>query len=95
MARRNPWLDLYLDAWTLGVESSAVVGLRAMKIAAGGAAGEAEAQRMVSEKFDAGLALGAKAMTGGLGLTAPAMAAKTVSHYRRRVRANHRRLIKG
>ena len=32
-----------------------------MKIAAGGAAGGAEAQRMVSEKIDAGMALGAKA----------------------------------
>jgi hypothetical protein len=95
MARRNPWLGLYMDAWTLGVESSAVVGLRALKIAAGGAAGEAEAQRMISEKLDAGLALGAKAMTGGLGMTAPSAAARTLSHYRRRVRANHRRLIKG
>ena len=95
MARRNPWLRLYMDTWTLGVEASAVAGLRAMRIAAGGAAGEAEMKRMIDEKLDAGLALGAKAMTGGLGLTAPAAAARTLSHYRRRVRANHRRLIKG
>lgn len=95
MARRDPWMRLYMDAWTLGVEASAVMGLRAMRIAAGGAAGEAEASRMVSEKLDAALSLQAKAMTGALGFTAPTAAANTLSHYRRRVRANHRRLIKG
>ena len=91
---RNPWLKLSLDAWALGLEASTVIGLRTMKIAAGGAAGEAEAKLMVDEKIKAGQALGVKAMTGGLGLTAEGAAAKTLSHYRRRVRANRRRLMK-
>jgi hypothetical protein len=96
MARaRNPWLSLGLDAWSLGVEASAVIGLRTMRIAAGGAIGQAEAQRMVSEKVDAAVALQTMAMTGGLGFSAPGAASKTLTHYRRRVRANRRRLAKG
>ena len=31
MARGNPWMRLGLNAWSLGAESSAVIGLRAMK----------------------------------------------------------------
>ncbi len=96
MARRgNPWLRLGLDAWSLGAESSAVIGLRMMKMAAGGAAAEAEARRMVSEKVEAGVALQMLALTGGLGVTPHGAAAKTVAHYRRKVRANRRRLAGG
>jgi hypothetical protein len=65
-----------------------------VKIAAGGAAGQAEASRMIQEKFEAGLALQAKAMTGGLGLSHASATARTLSHYRRLVRANQRRLSK-
>jgi hypothetical protein len=96
MPRRiNPWLRIGMDAWSLGLEASSVAGLRVLKIAAGGAAADAEARRMVAEKIDAGLALQAKALSGGLGLSAPSVAAKTLSHYRRKVRANRRRLSKG
>jgi hypothetical protein len=49
---------------------------------------------MISEKLDSVMELQARAMTGALGLTAPAIAAKTMSHYRRKVRANRRRLLK-
>jgi hypothetical protein len=34
-APRNPWLRIGLDAWSMGFEASAVIGLRALKIAAG------------------------------------------------------------
>ncbi len=51
---RNSWLRIWADAWSLGVEASCVVGLRAMKIGAGGTAAEKEARRMVSEKIEAG-----------------------------------------
>ena len=94
-SRGNPWLRIGLDAWSLGLEASGVVALRTMKIAAGGPAGEAESQRMVQEKIDALQALQVSAMTGALGFTAPGMAAKTLTHYRRKVRANRRRLAKG
>jgi hypothetical protein len=83
------------DAWSLGLEASSVIGMRMLKIAAGGPAGAAEAQKMVSEKLEAGIALQTLAMTGGLGFTPSSVAAKTLTHYRRKVRANRRRLTKG
>jgi hypothetical protein len=79
----------------LGLEASVVVGQRTLKLAAGGAAAEAEAERMVSEKVDASLALQARALTGRLGATPQGAATAIVSHYRRKVRANRRRLAKG
>jgi hypothetical protein len=95
MARtRNPWLKLGLDAWSLGIESSSVIGLRTLKLAAGGAAADAESRRMVEEKIKAGLEWQTMALTGGLGLTPHRAAAKTLAHYRRKVRANQRRLLK-
>ena len=93
--RANPWLRLGFDAWSLGAESSAVIGLRLMKMAAGGPAADAEAALMVSEKIKAGLALKAMAMTGRLGATPHRAAATAVAHYRRKVRANRRRLAAG
>ena len=91
---RNPWQRFGFDAWSLGLEASAVVGLRTMKIAAGGPAGEAEATLMIDEKVDAALALQRLAMTGGLGFSAQRAASKTLALYRRKVRANRRRLSK-
>ncbi len=94
MTRRqtNRWFGIGFDAWSLGFEASAVMGLRVLKIAQGGAAGQAEAERMVSEKVDAAMALQAGALTGGLGATPASAAARTIAHYRRKVRANRRRL---
>jgi len=93
--RGNPWFGIGLDTWRLGMEASAVIGLRTLKIAQGGANGRAEAERMVSEKVNAGLALQALALTGGLGSTPASASARTLAHYRRRVNANRRRLSRG
>jgi hypothetical protein len=79
---------------TLGAEAAAVVGLRSAKLAAGGQAATAEAELMVREKVEAAYALQEMAMTGALGLTAPRVVSKTLAHYRRKVRANRRRLSK-
>lgn len=81
------------ESWLLGLETSSVIGLRTMKIAAGGRAAQAETTRMVSEKVEAVLALQTLALTGGLGTTAHGAATKT-AHLRRRVRENQRRLSK-
>ncbi len=89
----NPWLRLGMDAWSLGMEASSVIALRTLKMAAGGPSATAEGERMVSEKVRAGLELQTLAMTGGLGFTPHAAAAKTLVHYRRKVRANQRRLL--
>jgi hypothetical protein len=80
------------QAWALGVEASAVIGLRAVKLAAGGAAAEREARLMTTEKLDAALELQQAAMRGALGSTAPAAAKAVLRRYRRKVRANRRRL---
>ena len=91
---RNPWFRFGVNAWSLGIDASSVIALRTLKIAAGGAAAEIEARRMVSEKIETGLALQALALTGRLALTAPSTATKMLAHYRRKVRANRRRLAK-
>jgi hypothetical protein len=90
----NAWMRLGFDAWSLGAEASTVMGLRAMKMAAGGPAAETEARKMVAEKIAAGLQLQALAMTGGLGATPQRAARATMAHYRRKVVANRRRLQK-
>ena len=94
-SRANPWFDIGWEAWRLGMEAGAVIGLRTLKIAEGGAAGMAEAERMISEKVQAGMDLQAIALTGGLGATPASASARTLAHYRRRVNANRRRLSKG
>jgi hypothetical protein len=92
--RNNPWLGIGMDAWSLGFEASTVIGLRVMKIAQGGAAAEAETQRMVQEKLQAVAQLQMQAMTGGLGFTPATASGRTITHLRRKVRANRRRLSK-
>ena len=92
---RISWLAIWADACSLGLEASSVIGLRAMKLAIGGKAAATEAQRMVSEKIEASLALQARALSGGLGTTALSAAAKTLDHYRQKVRANQTRLANG
>ncbi len=92
--RKDPWTRLAFDSWALGLEASTVIGLRMMKLAAGGAAAQAEAQLMVSEKLAAGLALQTMAATGKLGASGPAIASGSLAHLRRKVRANRRRLSK-
>jgi hypothetical protein len=84
MTKRNPWLRVGVDAWSLGLEASSVIGLRALRISAGGRRAEVEARRMVGEKVQAAWALQAVAMSGWLGLTAPSAAAKPISAIGRR-----------
>jgi hypothetical protein len=71
----------------LAAESQQVIALRMMKLASGGAAAGDEAQRMTSEKVSAMAEAGAKLMAGG-------SPDSVVSDYRRKVRANIRRLSK-
>lgn len=82
------WFKLGMDATMLAVESQQVIGMRLIKLSAGGAGGQAEAQRMVTEKV---MAAGEAALMVASG----ASAAKVIAGYRRKVRANARRLSKG
>ena len=77
----------------LGAEAWAVIALRMTKLALGGAAAQRERQRMVSEK----VAAAAEAqIAAGLALAANgrrrAAGKKALAVYRKRVRANRRRL---
>lgn len=82
------WVRAGIDAWSLGVEASAVVGLRMAKLAAGGTAASSEAELMVAEKFQSVMMVAA----GSLGLTPLGGTKQAIEHYRRKVAANRRRL---
>ena len=77
----NPWLSLLM----LGMESSQVMAQRAMKLAAGGHAARMEATRMAAEKVS-------EAWGAWITLASGGSAPKVVRQYRKRVRANARRL---
>ena len=83
------------SAMALGLEASAVIGLRTLKLAKGGLPAKTEAHRMVAEKVQAAMELQAMAVSGALGVDPTGAAAKTVRHYAPKVRANLRRLSKG
>ena len=79
------WLALTTDAARLAMEAQQVVGLRLLRIAAGGVAAQTEATRMCTEKAFASAEAMASVATGG-------SARKIVRRYRTRVKANARRL---
>ena len=90
--QRDPWARLGWHAWMLGAESANVIALRGLMFATGGDPHGTEARRMVAEKLEAARAPQTMALTGVLGFTAPVMVDRTLKHYRRKVRANRRRL---
>jgi hypothetical protein len=86
------WASAGIDAWALGMEASAVIGLRTIKMAAGGIDAAEEAQLMVSEKMQAAMELQSALVTGQLGANPLAGTRKVLRHYRRKVKANRKRL---
>jgi hypothetical protein len=93
-ARRDPWLGLGADLARLGMEASAVAGLRMFHLASGAGDAPREMALMVSEKahaaWDAQFLVAKSLMAGRPDLAAQ----RTVALYRRRVQANRRRLAK-
>jgi hypothetical protein len=93
MSRKQPsWLRLSLDFWRAGLEAQQVIGLRLAKLAAGGEAAIAEAGRMLTEKTQAALEAQRQAASAALTGRALSIPARTVALYRRKMRANRRRL---
>ena len=83
----------WIDAGRFAVDAQWVIALRMMRIAAGGPGALSEAQRMIVEKA-AALAL-AQAEAGAALMTGASLAAagnRAALSFRRRVRANRRRL---
>ncbi len=78
---------LWLDTMMLGFEAQQVIWLRTLRLAAGGKSGECEARRMVTEKVIAG------AQAAG-SIAAGASPESVVRGYRKKVRANKRRLAR-
>jgi hypothetical protein len=85
----------WIEATRFAIEAQQVVALRLVRLAGGDMAAAREAQRMVMEKIAAGLTAQIAATTAliaGASLTAVTLSA--AQPYRRRVRANHRRLTR-
>ena len=86
------WVGAGMDAWALGIEASAVIGLRTARMATGGVDVAEEARLMVSEKMLAAFELQVALVTGRLGDDPLTGTRKTLRHYRRKVKANRKRL---
>lgn len=76
---------LFMEMSMLAFETQQAIWLRSLKIAAGGPAANREAKRMVQEKVSAAQAAAVQVATG-------AGALGIARGYRRKVRANVRRL---
>jgi hypothetical protein len=81
------WMKLALDTSILALEIQQVIGLRLLKLTLGGPVAAREADRMVAEKVIAFGEAAAKIATGGT-------THSVVKGYRKKVRANRRRLTK-
>ena len=79
------WMKLTTHATLLGFEAQQVIGLRLMRIAAGGRGAKFENERMVTEKI---AALGEAVAT----LTTGGSPEKVIRRYRTHVRKNKTRL---
>jgi hypothetical protein len=79
------WLKFMRDSAEIGFRAQQVVALRLMKIAAGGAAANAEAARMVTEKL-------AAATEAAMILASGGSPQRVIGRTKRRVRANAQRL---
>lgn len=91
-SQQTAWLRLGVDAWSLGLQAAQVIGLRTARIAGGGPAAGLEAWLMLSEKWQAAAELQADLLTRGPNSTPLAATRRAMSHYRRKVAANDRRL---
>jgi hypothetical protein len=89
----NPWFALTFKTIQLGLDAQSVIALRMMRLASGGATAEAEMSRMVIDKAEAiAEAQGAATAAVMAGSKDYVVAGKTLDVFRKRVRANKRRL---
>jgi hypothetical protein len=89
----NPWLTLTIQVARLSWGAQGVIALRMMKLASGGCAAQSEASGMVSEKVAARSEAQVVAATAVLGgSNAARTTRKILNVYKKKVRANKRRL---
>ena len=89
---RWPIADLFAAISDLAVESGTVVGLRMLAAVEGGPTWPAEARLMVQEKTKAAIDAQTLVMTSFLTGQASSAPTRALALYRRRVKANRRRL---
>jgi hypothetical protein len=92
---RHSFASIYFDIFRLAWESSFVIGLRMMTFGAGGTRAFSEAQLMTVEKIQAATFVmldSAFALAGGK--SAEVVGRSAIAHYRRKVVANRRRLLR-
>lgn len=82
----NRLISLGFETALLAVESQQVIALRLLHLSAGGPSAVQESQRMVMEKAVAVVESGARMLAGQ-------DPDRIVKAYRRKVQANHRRLV--
>ena len=93
MSRKQPsWLRLSLNLWQAGLEAQQVIGLRLAMLMSGNAAAPAELSRMVPEKIAAALEAQQAAANAVLTGNAALIPSRTIALYRRKMRANRKRL---
>jgi hypothetical protein len=89
----NPWVVLTMRAFQLSWEAQNVIALRMLRLASGDVRSQAELNRMVVEKIaaaaEAQVAATAAMMNGHKDHV---IAGKALTVYKKRVRANRRRL---
>jgi len=89
----NPWVVLTMRAFQLSIEAQNVIALRMLRLASGDVRGQAELNRMVIEKIAAAAEAQVAAAAALLnGHKDHVIAGKALTVYKKRVRANRRRL---
>ncbi len=86
-----PW-NMAMQSAMLAIESQQVIAMRLMKMALGGPDVQREAELMVSEKMESAAQVGHMVVMAALGGQHDMGAGKVVRHYRKKVRANVKRL---
>lgn len=86
------WMAAGMEAWALGFDMWSVIGLRMMKIAAGGPAAESETRRMVEEKMNAAMEMQTKMLTGGISSDPATGSRQIMRYYSGKVQGNRKRL---
>jgi hypothetical protein len=90
-AAAHVWTRLWVDSAFMMADAASVMMLRSMRMMRGGPAAQAEAERMIGEKVEAGFEM-AGAMASGRVRTPEAAARKALGVAGKRVRANRKRL---
>jgi hypothetical protein len=86
---------IFADFSRLAFEANFVIGLRMMKLAAGGQDAAAEAQLMVMEKVRTASTVALdNAFALATGKSLHSVGKSSIAKYRRAVKANHRRLTR-